>query len=112
MAGTILPGMCVKCLLCQKGVLALPSSRVDIQAEALIDLSFYPPSSFTVSVNCTQVDPTKSYEVLGNTTYDELGQRIAAEEAVLVQGTNTVYKVLSFYKTVSKAVLGCQLMDT
>ena len=45
-------------------------------------------------------------------TYDELGQRIATVEAVDAQETRDVYKVLSFYKTVSKAVLGCQFMDT
>ena len=48
MAGTILPGMCVKCLLYHRGVHVLSSSRVAIKAEAFycfIDLSFYPPSS-------------------------------------------------------------------
>ena len=57
-------------------------------------------TSFGVSV-FMQVDPSKKYEVLGNITYDELGQRIATVEEIDVQGTREVYKVLMFYKTVS-----------
>ena len=49
-----------------------------------------------------QVDPSKKFEVFGNITqYDEIGQRIATVEAVDVQERRDVYKVLSFYKTVS-----------
>ena len=48
-----------------------------------------------------QVDPSKKFEVFGNITYDELGQRIATVEEIDVQETRVVYKVLMFYKTVS-----------
>ena len=53
------------------------------------------------TLNSKQVDPSKKFEVFGNINYDEIGQRIAAVEAVDVQERREVYKVLSFYKTVS-----------
>ena len=57
-------------------------------------------ASFNTLVSM-QVDPSKKLEVFGNITYDEIGQRIATVEAVDVQERRDVYKVLSFYKTVS-----------
>ena len=47
------------------------------------------------TLNSKQVDPSKKFEVFGNI------QRIATVEAVDVQERREVYKVLSFYKTVS-----------
>ena len=57
-------------------------------------------ASFTTLVSM-QVDPSKKFEVFGNYTYDELGQRIATVEAVDVQEKREAYKELFFYKTVS-----------
>ena len=57
-------------------------------------------ASFNTLVSM-QVEPSKKLEVFGNITYDEIGQRIATVEAVDVQETRDVYKVLAFYKTVS-----------
>ena len=48
-----------------------------------------------------QVDPSKKFEVFGNITYDEIGQRIARVEAVDMKGTRDVYKELFFYNKVS-----------
>ena len=58
-------------------------------------------ASFNTLVSM-QVDPSKKFEVFGNVIqYDEIGQRIATVETVDVQERRDVYKVLSFYKTVS-----------
>jgi len=48
-----------------------------------------------------QVDPSKKFEVFGNITYDEIGQRIARVDAVDVQETKSAYKELFFYNKVS-----------
>ena len=61
-----------------------------------------------------QVDPSKKYEVFGNITYDELGQRIARVEAVDVQETRDFFKELLFYKTVCsyKTVLSLYIANS
>ena len=57
-----------------------------------------------------QVDPSKTYESVGNITYDETGQRINRVEAEDVQEKRDVFRDLFLYKTVSKTV--ASVLDT